>query len=438
MRKVLLSYLLFFGGIVQGQQNYCLDFDGDNDYVTLGSLPNASAFTIEFWIKLEGTQPGTNFTNPNDWWEGRGIIDNEINGYRNDDWGISLFNNNVIAFGVGGSSLERTITSPPLSYNTWYHVAATYSTYPIMRLYIDGIQRAGTNSCSVGLRDMFQIRLGGIKTGINYGCTTGCNAFFKGQIDELRIWDHERSATDILADMNKQINGNRTGLIASYHFNQGSTNGSNSSQTTLSVDPAFSSTYNGTLSGFALTGTASNFVLTTGLTLPVTWQSFTAEKQGDVSVLKWSTASEQNTKDFEVQHSTNTLSWTPLGTVAAAGNSTTTQQYSFTHATPFKGNMYNYYRIMQRDLDGKFSYSKIASLIYDEPGPDVYVYPNPAIGIVTIYLAESQDVRLIDIAGATVWKGTLAAGRSQIPLTHLSKGIYWVVTENAKKQLLIQ
>lgn len=261
---------------------------------------------------------------------------------------------------------------------------------------------------------------------------------FKGQIDELRIWDHERSATDILADMNKQINGNRTGLIASYHFNQGSTNGSNSSQTTLSVDPAFSSTYNGTLSGFALTGTASNFVLTTGLTLPVTWQSFTAEKQGDVSVLKWSTASEQNTKDFEVQHSTNTLSWTPLGTVAAAGNSTTTQQYSFTHATPFKGNMYNYYRIMQRDLDGKFSYSKIASLIYDEPGPDVYVYPNPAIGIVTIYLAESQDVRLIDIAGATVWKGTLAAGRSQIPLTHLSKGIYWVVTENAKKQLLIQ
>jgi hypothetical protein len=93
---------------------------------------------------------------------------------------------------------------------------------------------------------------------------------------------------------------------------------------------------------------------------------------------------------------------------------------------------------MQRDLDGKFSYSKIASLIYDEPGPDVYVYPNPAIGIVTIYLAESQDVRLIDIAGATVWKGTLAAGRSQIPLTHLSKGIYWVVTENAKKQLLIQ
>jgi Secretion system C-terminal sorting domain len=172
--------------------------------------------------------------------------------------------------------------------------------------------------------------------------------------------------------------------------------------------------------------------------LPVTWLSFTAEKQGAGALLKWSTATEQNTKDFEVQHSTNTLSWTPLGTVAASGNSTITRQYSFTHNTPFKGGVYNYYRILQRDLDGKFSYSKIASLIYDEPGADVIVYPNPAKEAVTIYLAESKEVKLVNVTGATVWRGTLAAGRNQIPLSHLSKGVYWVVTENYKKQLLIQ
>ena len=172
--------------------------------------------------------------------------------------------------------------------------------------------------------------------------------------------------------------------------------------------------------------------------LPVTWQSFTAEKQGTASLLKWSIASEQNTKDFEVQHSMNTLSWSPLGKVAAAGNSTTTRQYSFTHAVPIKGNVYNYYRIMQIDLDGKFSYSKIASLIYDEPGPDVFLYPNPAVGTVTIYLAESQEVKLVNVAGTTVWKGTLSAGRNQIPLAQLAKGIYCVVTGTVKKQLLIQ
>jgi hypothetical protein len=180
------------------------------------------------------------------------------------------------------------------------------------------------------------------------------------------------------------------------------------------------------------------FLITNGSTLPVTWQSFKAEKQGAASLLKWSTASEQNTKDFEVQHSTNTLSWTPLGTVAAAGNSTTTRQYSFTHATPFKGNVYNYYRILQRDLDGQFSYSKIASLIYDEPGADVIVYPNPAIGWVTIYLAEAKQVKLVNAVGATVWTGSLTAGRNQLDVSRLAKGSYWVVTQNFKKQILIQ
>jgi hypothetical protein len=187
--------------------------------------------------------------------------------------------------------------------------------------------------------------------------------------------------------------------------------------------------YTGTFSPFAIGSSNSS--------LPVTWLSFTAEKQGAGALLKWSTASEQNTKDFEVQHSANTLSWTPLGTVAAAGNSTSVRQYSFTHSTPFKGGLYNYYRILQRDLDGTFSYSKIASLIYDEPGADVIVYPNPANEFVTIYLAESKEVKLINVTGATVWRGTLAAGRNNIPLTHLAKGVYWVVTENYKKQLLI-
>jgi hypothetical protein len=193
-----------------------------------------------------------------------------------------------------------------------------------------------------------------------------------------------------------------------------------------------------TITNVAGSVTSGVTLTVTNATLPVTWNSFTAEKKGATSLLKWSTASEQNTKDFVVQHSTNTLSWTPLGTIFAAGNSNLVRSYNYTHKTPQKGGVYNYYRIMQRDLDGKFSYSKIASLIYDEPGPDVFVYPNPATEAVIVYLYESQDVRLINVAGAIVWKGTLAAGRNQIPLTRLAKGVYWVVTGSFKKQLLIQ
>lgn len=109
-------------------------------------------------------------------------------------------------------------------------------------------------------------------------------------------------------------------------------------------------------------------------TLPVTWQSFTAQKKSAYVELNWSTASEQNTRDFEVQHSTNTQDWSMLGTVNAAGNSTTTRQYSFIHASPIKGGIYNYYRIKQRDLDDKCSFSKIVSIRYDETGPEVHLY----------------------------------------------------------------
>jgi len=187
------------------------------------------------------------------------------------------------------------------------------------------------------------------------------------------------------------------------------------------------------------TGTFSPFAIgSTGSALPVTWQSFTAKKQPTTVELNWSTSSEQNTKDFEVQYSTNTQDWSALGTVAAAGNSSVLRSYQFIHNSPLKGNAYNYYRILQRDLDGKFSYSKIVSIIYNEPGIEVQVYPNPVKDIITIYLAESQQIRLVNMAGATVWQGSMTAGRNKLLISHLPKGVYKLITLKGPQQILIQ
>lgn len=174
------------------------------------------------------------------------------------------------------------------------------------------------------------------------------------------------------------------------------------------------------------------------VSLPVTWETVSAEKQNGQSVLRWSTASEQNTKDFVVQHSSNTTDWTSLTTIPAAGNSTTTRNYSYVHQNPLKGNNYNYYRILQRDLDGKFSYSKIVSIIFNEPGSDLQVYPNPVHDQLTVFLAETQMVRLVNAAGATVWKGQLPAGRNTIPVQTYSKGVYVLTTGTQSFRILIQ
>ena len=46
-------------------------------------------------------------------------------------------------------------------------------------------------------------------------------------------------------------------------------------------------------------------------------------------------------------------------------------------------------------------------------------------------------MKLINVAGATVWRGTLQAGLNQINLQPYEKGIYWVVAGSVKKQIIL-
>lgn len=238
-----------------------------------------------------------------------------------------------------------------------------------------------------------------------------------------------------------------TGITLTFNWNAGETSGTITTpalyhhesgawvkQTGTSSSPTSTSFrytgYTGTFSPFAIGDAATN--------LPVTWLSFTAAKLQNGVQLNWSTASEVNTKDFVVEYSNNTQQWTPLGTVQASNNTTTVQNYSYYHANPLKNNTYNYYRILQRDLDGKFSYSKIVSIIFNEPGPDMSVYPNPVSDVLTVYLSESKLVRLSNAAGAIVWQSNLPAGRNQISVSQYSKGVYILTAGVQSYRVIIQ
>lgn len=192
----------------------------------------------------------------------------------------------------------------------------------------------------------------------------------------------------------------------------------------------------GSLSGISL----NELVLTSGtVVLPVTWLDFTAQRQPDHVLLQWSTASEINTEDFVVQHSLNAADWASLGAVDAAGNSNVTNRYSYIHHSPVKSsNIVNYYRILQRDIDGKFSYSKILSLRYDDASEKVLVYPNPAVSTLTLYLPTAQQVRLVNAQGAVVWQAQVAAGRNQVQVSHLAKGVYYLITADSQHPIVVQ
>lgn len=182
----------------------------------------------------------------------------------------------------------------------------------------------------------------------------------------------------------------------------------------------------------------SDFAIgSTESTLPVTWLDFTAKLQAGVVALEWKTASEQNTKDFVIQHSTNGIDWTDAGTVAAAGNSATVRSYRFVHNTPVAGA--NYYRLLQRDLDGRSSYSIVKMLSVSGSGAKPVILGNPVEnGLLELSIGENARVSLKSMDGRTLYVKQLNKGKHQINVQHLSTGTYVLQVNQEVMKVMIK
>lgn len=171
--------------------------------------------------------------------------------------------------------------------------------------------------------------------------------------------------------------------------------------------------------------------------VPVTWLSFTAAKQTNGTVLlKWSTASESGSKDYVVQRSTNGTDWENLGTVDAAGNTQNESHYSFEDQAA--NNINYHYRLEQRDLDGRSSYSKIATVRADV-NRLLSINPNPVInGTATLVLKKAAEVTIYNSTGIVVLKRKFAAGNHPINLGRLAAGTYFLSTGEERLSFIIK
>lgn len=214
-----------------------LHFDGVDDYISIPTntiVPQGSSFyTIEAYIK-----PSVHSSNGIVGWGNYGS-DNQVNALRLGD------GNNIINYWWA-----RDLYAPlgvSLADNKWYHIAATYDGTK-RRIYVDGVIKAEDSPSSPSVASAANFRIGSTNNG----------EYFKGAIDDVRIWNVARTQAQIQASMNTELFGNETGLKAYYTFNQGVAGGSNAAITTISDKT--SNALNGTLMNFAKTGTTSNFV----------------------------------------------------------------------------------------------------------------------------------------------------------------------------------
>ena len=84
--------------------------------------------------------------------------------------------------------------------------------------------------------------------------------------------------------------------------------------------------------------------------LPVEIFLFEGVKTDYGNVLKWSTASEQNSSFFTLERSVDGIDWLVIGNVVAAGNSQSELDYQFIDVN-YRETV-NYYRLKQTDIDG--------------------------------------------------------------------------------------
>ena len=197
-----------------------LDFDGHNDNVSIQSSINmngGSAITIEAWINRRSTGQQTILSKWDDDSDERGYMMN---------FGESSSPNLHFLATTNGEWTDPlnwdTLKNIPL--NEWHHVAITFtqSGSDNVKFYYDGEFFSETTwNFSIHSNNAANTIIGGYDNNTN-GLNNGANdRMFDGQIDEVRVWNTERSAGDISANMNKPLTGSETGLTAYYNFSEG-------------------------------------------------------------------------------------------------------------------------------------------------------------------------------------------------------------------------
>lgn len=145
------------------------------------------------------------------------------------------------------------------------------------------------------------------------------------------------------------------------------------------------------------TGFSKFFLVNQQVALPLTLLSFSGQFVQNKVQLQWRTTAEQNTFHFEIQRSLNGSDFTSIGTVTAAGNSTSEHNYNFTDVSPGE---INYYRLKMVDNDGRFEYSQV--IIIKRSGDDQALHvTNPFTSQLKLYFVKPLrgDIMLQLLAG---------------------------------------
>ncbi|MFN0255445.1 choice-of-anchor Q domain-containing protein [Pedobacter ureilyticus] len=161
-------------------------------------------------------------------------------------------------------------------------------------------------------------------------------------------------------------------------------------------------------------------------TLPVSLLSFTVKKDNNAAILTWETASEKDNAGFEILRAADDKSFVSLAIVTGKGTTDSKNSYLWYDRKPLNGN--NYYKLIQKDKDGKIEELGIRTLNFSLNNEDILLYPNPVIEKANVIFASGRykNIALSDISGKILQSITLNYTETEkvISIDKLPKGIY--------------
>lgn len=187
-------------------------FYGSNDYGVINDiteLNNTAAFTIEGWAKHDLNTANSRLVHK----YSDGSNDISVAPYAGDFY---------VEIGNGSNSYAYwNDYATDIASDTWFHWAAVYdgtqaSNSDKLKLYINGVAKTLTFSGTIPSTTSASLSGSSI-----YVMSDQVPAdFFKGNIDDLRFWDHARTQTQINDNKSLELLGTESGLLAYYKFDE--------------------------------------------------------------------------------------------------------------------------------------------------------------------------------------------------------------------------
>ncbi len=204
--KTLFTFLISVTTFCNGFAQTAIEFNDTDDALLIGphSMLNlADDISVEVWVKVTDADYET-FVSAFDtsggeyttgWWLG-------TNDYGQAWWWLANPDS------TNDYDIESTTV---ISDGNWHHVAGTYSN-GIAKVYIDGVMENEVNIWDHDFNIAANVTIGMDSEGYGY----------EGVVDDVRLWNYERSAAQVTNYKDLCMTGNENGLIATYQFETGS------------------------------------------------------------------------------------------------------------------------------------------------------------------------------------------------------------------------